>query len=142
MKSLSFYALGTPVGQPRPRSCKRGKRSGVYNPRTADEWKAAVAAAAKAAWDGRQFTGPIRLSITAWMSRPKSHFRADGQLKPGAPRWHVSKPDRDNVEKAVMDAITNAGIWTDDSLVCDGPVRKLYANGQPGAEVRIEEIVE
>ena len=143
MKSLSFFALGTPVGQPRPRACIRGRHAGMYDPGTADAWKAAVASAAKAAWDGRIFSGPIRLSLTIYMPRPKHHFRANGVLKPTAPRWHTSKPDRDNVEKAVKDAITHAGIWKDDSLVCDGPTSKVYAAaGQSGAQIHIEEITE
>jgi crossover junction endodeoxyribonuclease RusA len=142
VKSLSFYAIGTPVGQPRPRACIRGRHAGMYDPGTADAWKAAVSAASKAAWDGRVFDGPIRLSLTIWMPRPKSHLRSNGEVKPTAPRWHTSKPDLDNIEKAIKDAITTAGVWKDDCLVCSVRKTKRYADGQPGAEVRIEEIVE
>lgn len=114
----------------------------MYDPGTADEWKAAVAAEAKRHWDGQRFTGPVKLTLTVCMPRPKCHFRANGQLKPGAPRWHVSTPDLDNIEKAIKDAITNAGIWTDDSLVCAVGKTKMYAVQQPGAGIHIEEIGE
>lgn len=140
--SLSFYVSGTPVGQPRPRACIRGRHAGMYDPGTADAWKAAVAAAAKAAWDGRQFTGPVKLTLGVWMPRPKSHLRSNGELKPSAPRWHISKPDLDNIEKAIKDAISTAGVWKDDCLVCAVGKTKMYAVQQPGASIRIEEIIE
>ncbi len=140
--SLSFYVHGTPVGQPRPRACVRGKHAGMYDPGTADVWKAAVAAEAKRQWNGQQFTGPVKLSLQVWMPRPKSHLRANGDLKPNAPRWHIAKPDLDNIEKAIKDAITTAGIWKDDSLVCAVGKTKMYAVYEPGASIRIEEIVE
>jgi crossover junction endodeoxyribonuclease RusA len=139
---LSFYVHGTPVGQPRPRACIRGRHAGMYDPGTADAWKAAVAAAAKAAWDGRVFDCPIRLLLTIWMPRPKSHLRSNGEVKPTAPRWPTAKPYRDNLEKAVLDAITTAGVWKDDSLVCSGNTTKTYGVGRAGAHIRIEEIVE
>jgi len=143
MKSLSFFAIGTPVGQPRSRACIRGRHAGMYDPGTADAWKAAVASAAKATSDGHVFDGPIRLSLTIYMPRPKNHFKANGSLKPSTQRWHTSKPDRDNIEKAILDAITKAGIWADDSLVCDGRTEKVYSDtALTGAQIRIEEIVE
>ena len=143
MRSLSFFALGTPVGQPRPRACIRGRHAGVYDPGTADAWKASVASAAKAAWDGRVFDGPLRLTLTIYMPRPKSHFRANGAIKPSAPLWPTGKPDRDNLEKAILDALTTAGVWKDDSLVCTGATRKIYAMERVGgASIEIEEMVE
>ena len=143
MKSLTFFAIGTPVGQPRPRACIRGKHAGMYDPGTADAWKAAVARAAKEASDGHVFTGPVHLNLWVYMPRPKSHFRASGAIKPSAPSWHTSKPDLDNIEKAIKDAITDAGIWADDSLVCLVYKSKFYSvDGRPGARIEIREIIE
>jgi crossover junction endodeoxyribonuclease RusA len=115
----------------------------MYDPGTADAWKAAVASAAKAASDGHVFDGPLRLTLAIYMPRPKAHFRANGKLKPSAPDWPTGKPDRDNLEKAILDAITKAGIWKDDSLVCTGSTTKIYALERGGgARIEIEEIVE
>ena len=55
---------------------------------------------------------------------------ANGELKPNAPKWHTDKPDRDNADKAVLDALTNLGLWGDDKQVCDGRIRKFYV--RPG----------
>jgi len=136
---LQFFAHGTPKGQPRARACRRGNHAAVYDPGTADAWKWAVRAAAKDKWDGVPFVGPIRLEVTFYMPRPKSHFRSNGDLKPKAPEWHIGKPDRDNLEKALMDALTTLGVWADDCQVCTGVVRKKYAT-KGGAWVTVAEV--
>lgn len=136
---LQFFAHGLPKGQPRARACRRGNHAAVYDPGTADAWKWAVRAAAKDKWDGVPFVGPIRLEVTFYMPRPKAHFRANGDLKPNAPEWHIGKPDRDNLEKALMDALTTLGVWADDCQVCTGTVRKQYAT-KGGAWVTVAEV--
>jgi crossover junction endodeoxyribonuclease RusA len=140
VKTLTFFADGEPVGQPRPRACIRGKRAGVYDPGTADAWKRIISIRAKQAWDKVQFTGPIKLLLVIWMPRPKKHFNKGGAVVPSAPTWHTARPDLDNIEKAIKDAITDAGVWRDDSQVCAVVKTKRYAEKVTGAEIRIEEI--
>ena len=144
---LTFFVQGFPAGQPRVKACKFGKHIRVYTPDSvkksdgsrkphpASTWKKAVREAAKSAFTGPLFDQPICLNLTFYMPRPKSHFRSNGELKPNAPKWHTAKPDRDNLEKLVNDALTfkqlpdetkEFGVWTDDNLVCDGKVRKIY----------------
>jgi Holliday junction resolvase RusA-like endonuclease len=139
MKSLVFFADGTPVGQPRARACIRGRHAGVYDPGTADAWKRVVAIRAKEAWDKVQFDGPVKLTLSIWMPRPKKHFTSKGR-KPFAPVWHTQKPDLDIIEKAIKDAITDAGVWKDDCLVCEVTKTKRFADLQSGAHIVIEEI--
>lgn len=137
---LTFFVTGDPKGQPRARACRRGAFSGVYDPGTADAWKWAVRAVAQDAWDKAKFTGPLCLNLTFYFRRPKGHFRSNGQLKDTAPSFHTSKPDRDNLDKAVMDALTTLGVWDDDCQVVEGRIRKLYSSdGTTGAWVEIRE---
>jgi hypothetical protein len=74
--------------------------------------------------------GPVRVDLCFYFARPKSHFRTGkfaGVLRDDAPKWHTTKPDRDNLEKAVLDALTQVGgFWQDDSQVCAGSVTKRY----------------
>lgn len=159
---MKFRVHGTPKGQPRARAFvrrgKKGFRASVYDPGTADEWKAAVRNAALDAIgcegdspDKPWFAGePIYMSVVYIFPRPKSHFRTGkhaGKLKPNAPHWHTSKPDRNNVEKAFEDALGNwpdkradrPVFWDDDCKVVAGESIKRYANlGEgPGAIVEI-----
>ena len=144
MKQIEFTVQGTPKGQPRVRACIRGKHAGVYDPGTADEWKRAVRDAAKSAMDENaveQFETPVRLSVAFYMPRPKSHFNTRGHLKMSAMHHHTSKPDLDNLVKATKDALTTAGVWTDDSLVV--VCRSLKGYGpNPGASIRIAEVLQ
>ena len=134
--TLVFRVLGEPVAQPRPRATIRGRHAGMYDPGTADVWKLLVRNAATLHWNRRVFTGPVCVQIHWFMPRPKSHYTSKGVLKPNAPRWHACKPDADNLEKAVLDALTDLGLWRDDSQVCSVHKSKIYGE-HPGALVVI-----
>lgn len=127
MRRIFFNAVGNPKGQPRVRATKRGSHVGVYDPGTANQWKSIIKNAAKAQMDGVPFSGPTRVSWTAFFQRPKSHFKANGKLKPEAPEWHTTKPDRDNLDKAILDALVDCGVLEDDKQVCCGQLAKRYA---------------
>ena len=139
---LSFFVVGLPKAQPRAKARAFGKFAQVYNPKTADDWKMIVRHEARRAWeasgDASPWSGPLRVDLTFYFPRPKAHLRSNGELKPSAPIWHVAKPDRDNLDKGVLDALTNLGLWPDDKQVCDGRIRKLYG-AQPGCEITIAE---
>lgn len=126
MNSLEFFVPGNPVAQPRPRAVRRGKSVGVYNPGTADRWKQAIAwcavQAVRSSWDPIK---PVSLVLIFTFSRP---------AKPHAdwPEHHAQKPDLDNLTKAAMDALTDAGVWRDDALVCQCTALKRWA--EPGFE--------
>jgi len=145
MKHLSFHVIGEPKGQPRPRAVRRGFRAGVYDPGTADGWKSLVRHAAKDALKAVQstesrpiFTGPLRVDIILIFPRPKAHFLKAG-LRPNAPMYHTAKPDRDNCDKAILDALgaEELQLWRDDAQVCAGGTTKLYAAEGQAAGARI-----
>jgi len=126
---ISFFVAGIPVAQPRARARNMGKFARVYNaPGPIDDWKMIVRTEAQKAWTDypNQWLGPLCVNLTFYFPRPKGHFNSKGELKPSAPKWHTSKPDRDNSDKAVLDCLTNLGIWGDDKQVCDGWIRKVY----------------
>ena len=56
--------------------------------------------------------------------------------KPMLREWHASKPDRDNLEKAVLDAMKGI-VFVDDSQACSGSVEKVYASGDEVSGVLI-----
>ncbi len=91
-------------------------------------WMAVVSFYAQQYYKGEILTGPLRLSMTFFMPRPKSHYgtgRNAGVLKLTAPYWHTSMPDRTKLLRSTEDALKGI-VWKDDSQVCAGPVEKQY----------------
>jgi len=152
---LTFFVAGVPCGQPRIKASGRGgfvrcytpttvkSKAGVRKEHPATTWKNQVIAEAQkhkqALWEG-----PLCVNLTFYFPRPKSHFKSNGELKPNAPKWHTSKPDRDNLDKLCLDAQTikqglaKGDLWKDDCQVCDGRIRKFYASHNCAAGCYIE----
>jgi len=132
-----LVVYGVPKAQPRPRSFAVKGKARMYNPATAEGWKQRIGTAALTQRPGTPLQGPLRVSIDFYLPRPKRLCR---KKDPNGPIRHTAKPDRDNLEKAVLDALTAIGFWGDDCQVCAGQVRKFYhgKDAQPGARIRIE----
>ena len=116
-----FIAIkGSPVGQPRPR-CVPGRRTPVstmkakvkaYRKHMIAVMKTAVKSA------GWRRAKLFECSITAYYPTPKSE------------RWgrYCGKvPDRDNIDKLILDCAKAAGIIVDDAGAVEGGVRKLWS---------------
>lgn len=153
--SITLEVAGTPHGRPRPNARavkgKNGKYfAQVYQPKgarrgsksekawlKANAWFAAVKAASFGKMPAKPWEGPIRLEIDVFFERPgwltKKSSPPDAVL-------HTAKPDRDNLDKAIMDALVQAGLFLDDSQVCAGAVNKFYAAKGCGPGVRIEAV--
>lgn len=142
---ITFFVKGEPKGQPRPKAFARkfGNKwsARVYDPGTAENWKSLIAVAAVGLFK-EPMLGPVSLTLHFYMPRPKAHFKSDGLAKVTAPLWHCLKPDSDNLEKAVMDALTHIGAWRDDSQVCLKHTTKEYARGHAGCYLVIRPIHE
>lgn len=134
--SITFFVEGLPKGQPRPRAFAFHGHVRVYDPGTAEGWKAQVASAWKEATRNAEFTttdGPVDVMLAFYMPRPKSHYNKSG-LKPNSPHQFSKKPDCDNLAKSVLDAMTQLGVWKDDDQVCALRVWKRYVNSQKPVE--------
>ena len=146
MKTIEVWVPGLPVAQPRARAVSFRGHARMYNPGTANEWKACVIHALRQYFGTFPADVPIRCDLTFYLPRPKSHFGSGKNaqmLKKSAPTRPTGKPDRDNLDKAVCDAITAAGVWVDDSQVTSGTIRKRYClEGQTGCQIYITEDVE
>lgn len=142
-----FRVEGAPVPDGRPRWTRRTGH--MHRDRKADPWKHAVRAAAFLAL-GR--LGPVALiprgvaigvDLTFVFPRPPAHVDGD-ELRRGAPVFHAEKPDKDNAEKAVLDALGRFDklpnlIWTDDCQVATGRTTKRFTDpGElPGVVVAV-----
>lgn len=141
--AITIKIAGNPVAQPRTRhagvarSAKTGRHyARTYNPKDADGWKDRVYLAAVAHKPAELWTGPVRVDAIVYFARPKYLLTPSS---PAGPVRHTAKPDRDNLDKAILDALVHARLFRDDAQVCDGRIEKFYhALGfGPGAVVRI-----
>jgi Holliday junction resolvase RusA-like endonuclease len=60
-------------------------------------------------------------------------------LKPSARPWPISAPDLDKLVRCISDAVTDAGLWHDDSQVVSIKAAKRYA-APPGVLITIKEV--
>jgi Holliday junction resolvase RusA-like endonuclease len=107
-----------------------GKRAIVVdaNKSTLKPWRQNVAAAAREAYQGERIEGPVLLVVEFGFLRPKSVKR----------EYPTVKPDLDKLERALLDGITDSGLWRDDSQVVSMPSKKVYAD-RAGVHVQIGE---
>jgi Holliday junction resolvase RusA-like endonuclease len=110
----------------------------MYTPKTADEWKGLIASAVRPFLPSEPYEGPVKIEHAFLFPRPKSHLKKSGGLTSSAPLHHVSKPDLDNLVKAVWDTLTSEGFWRDDSQIVSETTTKAYAeSGEPGVVITI-----
>ena len=127
---VSFIVYGDPVPQPRARITTRGRFAHAYTPKKhpIHAYRALVAKEWKTPWVALPrdpFSGPVTVSLVFYLERPASHLKKDGSPKASAPLY--PRPDVDNLAKAVLDALTDAGAWADDSQVVSLGVRKKWS---------------
>jgi len=134
---LTFTVPGAPIGKGRPRVTTRGgKFASMYTPEKTVNYEGLVAHSAKVAMAGAPLIdGPasVRMEIvckipSSWSQKKRSAAIA-GQVHP------TTKPDIDNVEKAIFDGL-NGVVWRDDVQVVEVAKRKRYGD-TPGVKVTI-----
>lgn len=139
MSAVHFHVPGQPVGKGRPRIGKVGAHARMFTPAKTVSYEGLVAHAAFLAMRGNGLIdGPVQVhmrldcQIPASWSAKKQAQAAAGQIRP------TTKPDADNVVKAIFDAI-NGVVWKDDVQVVELSVSKRYSMA-PGVAVRIDEL--
>lgn len=135
----SFWVDGAPKAQPRPRAFRRGDRAAVFDPGTAEQWKGLVALASREFRPDAPVEGPVAVELRFFLPRPKARSRAKD---PHGEMPCTSKPDADNLAKAVLDALTQEGWWRDDAQVVRLAVEKWWhaKGGRPGMSATITEV--
>jgi Holliday junction resolvase RusA-like endonuclease len=132
----TLYIHQSPIGAPRPRARKAGGFARVYNPPEYTAWKTAAANDLKAYWKHEPINGGfVNLAINVYFKRPKTLMR---KKDPTAPIFHNKRPDADNVAKAIIDAMVDAGVMTDDKFVVQLTIRKYYCSKDFNESERIE----
>lgn len=134
--TVTFTVLGTPVPQGSKTAIMAGTRPVVVEQGRAKlkPWRAQIADAAGQAMNGAGLmAGPLVVQVYAYLPRPKSHYRRNGDLKPDAPDYVSVRPDLDKLARAVLDGMTGI-VFRDDSQVAGLVCEKAYGD-RPRVEV-------
>ena len=132
---LTFEVLGKPVGQGRISFLGKGRPAIHSNQNRLLPWRELVQHAAEAAiteeqqrfaaldvapwFGGFPLDGPI--GLYACFTLPKAAKSAKTKTT-----WPTKRPDGSHLLRAVEDAMTNAGVWRDDSQLVDEHLVKAF----------------
>ncbi|GAB3224255.1 hypothetical protein GCM10027447_12690 [Glycomyces halotolerans] len=157
--SVEFTVYGLPAAQGSKRYV--GHRRGadgreravlIEQSKRVKPWRKAVADAAVLARPVELLDGPLVADMVFTFARPRSHFgtgRNAGVLKASAPLAPAVAPDLSKLARSTEDALTDAGVWRDDSrVVAYGRLEKVYAGAddpdaldEPGAIIRVRSLL-
>lgn len=134
---LSFSMSGLPQGKGRHNFDTRGRFPRAYTPAKTARYEASVRRIAERKMDGRPpIEGGVGVAIRFRLPIPKSASKRTKAAMAAGEIAHVTKPDFDNMTKAILDAF-NKVVFRDDSQVCRAFIEKVYAE-RPGVDVRVE----
>lgn len=141
MEPLVITIPGEPVGKGRARhrhvKTKDGREFDMaFTPAKTRQYEGIVRTCGELAMRGRAPLGqPLHVAVvirvrppTSWPDWKRAAALAGGIVPD-------TKPDTDNVKKAVYDGL-NGVVWADDCQVCDGAWRKVY-HEKPGVLLKI-----
>ena len=122
IKAVSFEIDTRPIGQQRHRTTYLGHN---YTPKKTKEFQSLIKWLYRAS-SRHIFTGPVALMMKFCFAVPVSTTKTETKRivnKVYVP--YPKKPDTDNVEKAILDAL-NKVAWNDDRQVTNVSKRKCY----------------
>ena len=137
-RKIEFFVPGAPVGKGRPRAARRGAGVVMFTPEKTADYESLVAATAGNAMRAHQLLdGPLGAVLEMRFPVPASWSKAKRARALAGVEWHTSKPDADNVAKAILDAC-NGVVFRDDSQIVILIATKAFSE-EPGVRVVIRE---
>ena len=140
MRKIEFFVPGAPIGKGRPRAARRGAGVVMFTPEKTAGYEALVAAAASNAMRaeaGPLFTGPLEAVLEMRIPIPASWSKAHKAAALAGIELPTSRPDIDNVAKAILDAC-NGVVFRDDAQVVMLVATKAFSD-ETGVRVVIRE---
>lgn len=135
MAVLAFKVTGhaRPAGSKRPVLAGGRLRTVDSSGPNGAAWRADIIHAAQQAMDASPLefplTGPLEVSLTFIIARPKGHYRTGrhaGTVKESAPPHPVTRPDVLKLARAAEDAMEAAGVFADDAAIVTERLAKRY----------------
>ena len=133
---IAFTIPGQPQGKGRPRVGKIGAHARMYTPAKTVAYEGLVAHVAQLAMDGIPlFDGPVSVRLEVLCQIPASWSQKKQRAALAHEVFPTTKPDVDNVVKAVFDGM-NGVVWKDDVQAVEVRVHKRYS-ATPGVHVEV-----
>ena len=134
---IQFKVPGLPRGKGRPRFSRSGH---PYTDEKTRDYETYIVHCYRAAHGALRFPDTAFLSVhtTAYFLIPKSASRAQRADMESGRILPARKPDVDNIEKVVLDAL-NGIAYKDDARVCQTGCGKYYGR-EPGLVITIREV--
>lgn len=123
-----------PVAKGRPRFA----RGQAYTPQKTRDYEDIVRLYAKKA-KICVMTGEVYVTIHFYLPIPKGWSNAKKQLARDGLLRPTTKPDLDNLGKAILDALNGGIAYNDDKQIVDLTLRKFYSDN-PRTVIMLEEI--
>lgn len=133
---MGNYVKFTIPVQPKPKQRPQHGNGTTYTPKETRDYEMIVGFYARRAIK-QPMTGAIRVKVDFYMPIPKSWTKGKKQLAERGVIRPATRPDLDNLEKAVFDGM-NGIAWEDDSLVVE--VHKAEWYGEPRTEIELTEV--
>lgn len=126
---IDLIIYGKPIGKARPRFGRtRSGKPVTYTPQQTKNYEQEIATTAQCAMTGKLLMeGPLKVEIKAFFF----HKKKEG--------LHVSRPDLDNIIKAILDGL-NGVVFNDDASVAVLAASKHYVNDEE--QERVEVVVD
>jgi Holliday junction resolvase RusA-like endonuclease len=133
-------------GPPRGKGSVRVGKWGAYKDEKTDNYMALAILTMRVAKSGAApIAVPTRVTLTAYFERPTAMVpkvgpRIRAAQPPSEPFPAPSRVDCDNISKALLDSLTQAGVIADDHGVVELIVRKFYVavGDEPGVRVEVD----
>lgn len=125
--ALQFVVYTVPVAQPRQKHRQIGSFIQNYTPtkHPVNAFKSALQDECRKWFSGPVIDGAVSLELLFVLPRPKNKM---WKSRPMPRILHTAKPDLDNLQKSVKDALSKIA-WRDDSQVCSVKAAKFVASG-------------
>ncbi len=111
--------------RPRPKQRPRFSLGHTYTPKETQQYEKAIGAVVREKMTER-YTKWAFVNIDFHYQIPKSATKEQKRMVDIAPIIHAKRPDLDNLQKSVLDAL-NGILWDDDSIVWGIVAQKHYS---------------
>lgn len=137
---IKIRVNGTPVGQGAIRRSPNSRASYHANKTQLMPWRDSIIHAVVDAWGGAApWTDGVEAQAVFGFPHLKSHYKINGELRDTAPLAKITAPDLDHLQRAVGDAMAQAGAIVDDAQICSWVASKVYTQ-HPGLDLIIRRL--